>query len=65
MRAAVELSPSVPQIEACWQDAIAAAGSATLASMTERYFYRASKQGTSLTDAAQTLTHIWLAILPS
>jgi AcrR family transcriptional regulator len=89
MRAAVELSPSVPQIEACWQDAVAAAGSATrpalvragvpdddgphgaraismaLASMTERYFYRASKHGTSLTDAADTLTHIWLAVLPT
>lgn len=88
MRAAVELSPSVPQIEACWQAAIAAAGSATrpalvragvpdeigpqgaraistaLASMTERCFYRASKHGTSLTEAAQTLTHIWLAVLP-
>lgn len=88
MRAAVELSPGVPQIEACWQSAIAAAGNATrpvlvragvpddggphgaraistaLASMTERHFYRASKQGTSLTVAAQTLTHIWLAILP-
>jgi AcrR family transcriptional regulator len=88
MRAAVEMSPSVPQIEACWQTALAAAGSATrpvlaragvpdddgpegaraisaaLASMTEQHFYRASKHGTSLTDAALTLTHIWLAILP-
>ena len=88
MRAAVELSPSVPQIEACWQAAIDAAGGATrpplvragvpdddgphgaraistaLASMTERYFYRASRDGTSLTDAAQTLTVIWLAVLP-
>jgi TetR/AcrR family transcriptional regulator, ethionamide resistance regulator len=33
--------------------------------MTEQYFYRAPKQGRSLTDAAQTLTHIWLAILPT
>jgi TetR/AcrR family transcriptional regulator, ethionamide resistance regulator len=89
MRAAVELSPSVPQIEACWDAAIAAAGSATcpalvragvaankgpdgaraistaLVLMTERYFYRASKGGTSLADAARTLTDIWLAILPS
>lgn len=89
MRAAVELSPSVPQIDACWQAAIAAAGSATrpalvragvpdddgplgaraistaMASMTERCFYRASKDGTSLADAAQTLTHLWLAILPT
>jgi AcrR family transcriptional regulator len=88
MRAAVELSPSVPQIDACWQAAIAAAGNATrpalvragvpdddsprgaqaisaaMASMTERHFYRASKHGTSLTDAAATLTHLWLAILP-
>jgi AcrR family transcriptional regulator len=88
MRAAVELSLSVSQIEACWQAAIAATGSATrlslvragvpdddgpdgaraisaaLVSMTERYFYRASKHGTSLTDAARTLTHIWLAVLP-
>jgi AcrR family transcriptional regulator len=89
MRAAVELSPHVPQIEACWQTAIAAAGNAThpvlvragvpdddgpdgaraismaLVSMTERHFYRASRHGTSLTDAAHTLTHIWLANLPT
>jgi AcrR family transcriptional regulator len=89
MRAAVELSASVPQIEACWQAALTAAGNATrpalvragvpdddgprgaraisaaLGSMTERYFYLASKHGRSLTDAAQTLTHIWLALLPS
>ena len=88
MRAAVELSPGVAHVDACWQAAIAAAGraarpalvragvpdddgpdgagaiSAALASMTERYFYRASKHGTSLTDAARTLTHIWLAVLP-
>jgi TetR/AcrR family transcriptional regulator, ethionamide resistance regulator len=89
MRAAVELSAGVPQIETCWQAAIDAAAGATrpalvragvpdddspcgaraistaLGSMTERYFYRASKNRTSLTDAAQTLTHIWLAMLPS
>ncbi|MCV7135150.1 TetR/AcrR family transcriptional regulator [Mycobacterium hodleri] len=88
MRAAVELSPGVPQIEAYWQGAIVATGEATrsalgrcgvpdddgphgaraisaaLVSMTERYFYRASKNGTSLADAAETLTHIWLAVLP-
>lgn len=38
--------------------------SAALVSMTERHFYLASKHGTSLTDTAQTLTHIWLAVLP-
>jgi hypothetical protein len=38
--------------------------STALVSMTERYFYRASMGETSLGDAAQTLTHIWLAILP-
>lgn len=89
MRAAVELSPVVPQIEACWQAALVAAGSATrpalvragmrdddgphgaraistaLVLMTERYFYRASKHQTSLTDAAHTLTDIWLAVLPA
>lgn len=89
MRAAVELSPAVPQIETRWQAAVAAAAAATrpalvragvpdedgpegaaaissaMSSMTERYFYRASKNGTSLTEAAQTLTHIWLAVLPS
>jgi AcrR family transcriptional regulator len=89
MRAAVELSPGVPQVEAYWQAAIAAAGNATrpalvrggvpdddgpdgaraisaaLVSMTERYFYRASKDGTSLANAAQTLTHVWLAMLTS
>jgi AcrR family transcriptional regulator len=88
MRAAVELSPTVPQIDACWQAALAAAGNATrpalvragvpdddgplgaraistaMSSMTERHFYRASKNGTPLADAAQTLTHLWLAILP-
>lgn len=88
MRAAVELSPGVPQIEAYWQAAIVATGEATrsalercgvpdddgpngaraisaaLVSMTERYFYRASKNGTSLADAAETLTHVWLAVLP-
>lgn len=89
MRAAVELSPVVPQIAACWQAALVAAGSATrpalvragmpdddgphgaraistaLVLMTERYFYRASKHHTSLTDAAHTLTDIWLAVLPA
>jgi TetR/AcrR family transcriptional regulator, ethionamide resistance regulator len=88
MRAAVELSPVVAQIEACWQAAITATGDATrsalvrcgvpdddgpngaraisaaLVSMTERYFYRASRHGTSIADAAETLTHIWLAVLP-
>lgn len=88
MRAAVELSPGVAQIEASWQAAIAATGEATrsalvrsgvpdddgpngaravsaaLVSMTERYFYRASQQGTSLADATETLTHVWLAVLP-
>jgi TetR/AcrR family transcriptional regulator, ethionamide resistance regulator len=88
MRAAVELSPGVPQIDAYWQAAIEATGDATrsalvrcgvpddngpngaraisaaLVSMTERYFYRASKQGTSLADATETLTHVWLAVLP-
>lgn len=39
--------------------------SAALVSMTERYFYAASKQGASLTDAAQTLTHVWHAVLPA
>lgn len=89
MRAAVELSPSVPLIETCWHAALAAAGGATcrvlvragvpdedgphgaqaistaLVLMTERYFYRAFTQGTSLTDAARTLADIWLAVLPS
>jgi AcrR family transcriptional regulator len=89
MRAAVELAPSVPQIEACWQVAIVATGNATrpalvragvpdddgpngagaicsaLVSMTERHFYRASREGTSLSAAAQTLTSIWLAVLPT
>jgi AcrR family transcriptional regulator len=88
MRAAVELSDGVPQIEACWHAAIAAAGNATrpvliragvpdddgpegaraistaLVSMTERHFFGAYKRGTSLSDAARTLTHIWLAVLP-
>jgi AcrR family transcriptional regulator len=89
MRAAVELSPMVAQIDACWQAALTAAGGATrpalvragvpdddgplgaraistaMSSMTERHFYRASKNGSSLDDAAQTLIHLWLAILPS
>jgi TetR/AcrR family transcriptional regulator, ethionamide resistance regulator len=89
MRAAVELSPSVPQIDSCWQTALTATGGATravlvragvpdddgpdgaraistaLVTMTEQHFYRASKRGTSLTDATHTLTHIWLAVLPS
>ena len=39
--------------------------SMALVLMTERYFYRASKGGTSLADAPRTLTDIWLAILPS
>lgn len=87
MRTAVELSPSVPEIEARWSAAIAATGSATcsalmragmpedgpqgaraissaLVSMTERHFYLAFKHGTSLTDAADTLTYIWLSVLP-
>lgn len=89
MRAAVELAPSVPQIDRSWKTAIAAAGEATrpalvragvpdddgphgataistaLAWMTERQFYQAYTSGTSLTDAAQTLTRIWLAVLPT
>jgi AcrR family transcriptional regulator len=88
MRAAVELAPSVPEIEAGWQAAVSAtadvtrgalvragvpddagptgasAVSAALVAMTERYFYGASKRGSSLEDAAQTLTHVWLATLP-
>jgi AcrR family transcriptional regulator len=88
MRAAVELAPSVPEIEACWQAAVSATGSVTqramvragvpddagptgasaisaaLVSMTERYFYGASKRGSLLEGAAQTLTHVWLAVLP-
>lgn len=88
MRAAVELSPSVPEIDVCWRSAIAATGGATrpalaragvpdddgpfgaravseaLVSMTERHFYLASKHGISLTETADTLTHIWLAVLP-
>ncbi|KAA0095970.1 TetR/AcrR family transcriptional regulator [Mycolicibacterium sp. P1-18] len=88
MRAAVELSAGVPQIDAYWQGAIEATGAATrsalvrcgvpdddgpngaraisaaLVLMTERYFYSASKHGTSLAEAAETLTHIWLAVLP-
>ena len=88
MRAAVELSPSVPEIDDSWQSAIAATADATrstmvragvtddddptgaaaissaLVSMTERCFYCASKQGTSVEDVARTLTHIWLALLP-
>jgi AcrR family transcriptional regulator len=39
--------------------------SSALVSMTERHFYRASKDGTSLADAARTLTHVWFAILPA
>lgn len=42
----------------------ASAVSAALVSMTERYFYAASKRGASLTDAARTLTHVWHAVLP-
>jgi AcrR family transcriptional regulator len=88
MRAAVELAPVVPEIEASWQAAVLATGiatqramvragvpddpsptgasaiSAALVSMTERYLYAASRRGASLDDAAQTLTYVWLAVLP-
>jgi hypothetical protein len=42
----------------------AAAVSAALVSMTERHFYSASKRGSSLDDAAETLAFVWLAALP-
>jgi TetR/AcrR family transcriptional regulator, ethionamide resistance regulator len=42
----------------------ASAVSAALVSMTERHFYAASKSEASLDDAAQTLTYVWLAVLP-
>lgn len=42
----------------------AAALSAALVSMTERHFYAASKRKGALENAAQTLTHVWLAVLP-
>jgi AcrR family transcriptional regulator len=88
MRAAVELAPVVPEIEASWQAAVLATGiatqrvmvragvpddpsptgasaiSAALVSMTERYLYAASRRGASLDDTAQTLTYVWLAVLP-
>jgi AcrR family transcriptional regulator len=43
----------------------ASALSAALVSMTERYFYSASKRKVSLDDTARTLTHVWLSVLPS
>jgi AcrR family transcriptional regulator len=42
----------------------AAAISAALVAMTERYFYTASKRALSLDDTAATLTWVWLAVLP-
>ncbi|BBX10360.1 TetR/AcrR family transcriptional regulator [Mycolicibacterium aichiense] len=42
----------------------AAALSAALVSMTERHFYAAAKRRGALDDAAETLTHVWLAVLP-
>lgn len=42
----------------------AAAISAALVSMTERHFYAAAKRKAALDDAAETLTHVWLAVLP-
>ncbi|MEZ0356192.1 TetR/AcrR family transcriptional regulator [Mycobacterium sp. SA01] len=42
----------------------AAAISAALVSMTERHFYAAAKRRVALDAAAETLTHVWLAVLP-
>jgi AcrR family transcriptional regulator len=94
MRAAVELSPSVPVIAQLWDGArseivdslralVADGGTMSpstdppstespstdaivkaLVGMTERTFYDASAAGTSLEDAAATVTTIWTKTLP-